>query len=343
MATTKYSNDIFSLLDEYCTKEQIHALLKPFGDHDKVRLTGNKPEMINVHLRNALDAGVFPVDRVYDLIREGEENGHQFIYYYEPATSKVKLSLDEVGARLFGTNWQAKMKFPRFELKPEEFLYADLRQWDTRRKPHDWALKIYGQQLLERQSDEERIDERTVRRTYVLEPHRLVILVRWNNPNVLEIRVPSHAESKKRARQWLDTAWTMIKRVFTPDNFKPWDLCPARANLVSAPKEKYAEVFKFSHSRLEDEDHNVVSYSAAHTDRDLRSSTNVVNSMKGIGGQCKYLRVTWLPTKDEVITKELVTSLGSYEVNELLIGRQCTAQEVEYVTNQLRDFGRLRT
>lgn len=340
-----YPQALFDAAIEFCTIKDIHALLKTAEGTEGVRLTApNLPTLVNKNLRDAIDAGAVSVAKVYDLIREAEENGHQHIYYYQAVSKHVKnLSISTVATRLWGSGWTEKMKFPRFDLKPDNFLYADLRQWNPTKKPLDWVLKIYGQQFFEEQvGGDERIDETTVRRTFILQPKRLVLLIRWNSPDLLEIRVPQ-STSKQRVKRWLDQAWEMISKVFRSDEFAEWDLDSARRELIGRQGE-FAKVYRFSHSRLEDEDHNVIAISSAHTEKSLEASTPVVKSMQALVkpgvGECRYLRVTWLPIADDVPTEELVSYLGDRHVNEIGIGRGCSAREIDYVTEQLRYFGK---
>lgn len=337
------SDELQDLVLEFCTVKDIHSLLKRAEGHPHVRLTApNLATLVNRNLRDAIEGNAVPIDSVYDLVRDAEENGHQDIFYYQPASrTVVNVPLADVGARLFGTNWAARMKFPRFELKPNKFVYADLRQWNPK-KPLDWALKLYGQQFFEEQEGgDERIDENTIKRTFVLRPKRLVLLVRWNSPDLLEIRVPQ-TSSKQRMKQWVDQAWEMASRVFRSDEFTMWNLDPARRRLVNE-QGRHSKMYRFSHSRLEDEDHNVISVSSAHTERSLAPTTPVVKSMQALVrpgvGECRYLRVTWLPAGD-LPEQELVTYLGDREANGVGIGRRCSAREIDYVTEQLREFGK---
>lgn len=337
-----YSEELLKLVEEFCTIEDIHGLLKDFEGHKAVKLTApNKPILVNKNLRDALDARALPVERLYALVQEAEENGRQHIFYYVPASKDAgKVSLDDVGVRLWGRDWREARTFPVFDLVPNGFVFSDLRVWDQRRKPRDWILKIYGEELIEEQSGgDERLDERTIRRTYVLQQKRLVCCVRWNSPGILEVRIPE-ADSRRRLKRWLDQVWEMIKPVFGYDEFYPWNLTPARCALITKHKEN-EKLYRFSHSRLEDEEHNTVSYSSAHPDRDLAASAYMGESIrrlvKGGNAHCTHLRVTWLAS-DPVPISDLVSYLGDREVNEIVVRRRGTAREIEYVTDQLRAF-----
>ncbi len=339
------SKELQELVLEFCTISDIHSLLKTAEEHKSVKLTApNIATLVNKNLRDAIEGNAISLDRVHDLIREAEENGHQDIFFYQPASKAAKnVPFEEVGNHLWGKGWQAAMKFPRYELKANKFTFADLRQSSPNKKPMDWTLKIYGQQFFEEQEGgDEKIDEHTVRRTFILKPKRLVLVLRWNSPDLLEVRIPQ-TSSKQRMNGWLDQAWEMASLIFRSDEFERWNLDPARRRLVNE-QGQHEKVYRFSHSRMEDEAHNMISVASAHTERSLDASTPVVKSMQALVkpgvGECRYLRVTWLPIKDEVPEQELVSYLGDREVNGVGIGRRCSAREIDYVTDRLREFSK---
>jgi hypothetical protein len=135
------SKELQDLVLEFCTINDIHSLLKTAEGHDAVRLTArNFATLVDKNLRDAIEGNAIHLGLVYDLVREAEENGHQDIFFYRTASKDVKnIPIIEVGNRLWGRGWAEKMKFPRFELKPNDFTYADLRQWNPK-KPLDWVF-----------------------------------------------------------------------------------------------------------------------------------------------------------------------------------------------------------
>jgi hypothetical protein len=339
------SQELRDLVLEFCTIKDIHSLLKAAEGHDSVRLTApNLTTLVDKNLQDAIKGNAVALDSVFSLVREAEENGHQDIFYYEAAASEVRnVAIAAVGKRLWGDGWVEKMKFPRFKLKENDFVYADLRQWNPK-KPLDWVLKIYGQQFFEEQEGgDEKIDEHTVRRTFVMRPRRIVLVLRWNSPDLLEIRIPQ-TSAKQRMKSWLDQAWEMVTPVFNSSNFTVWNLDTARRRLITE-QGQHTKVYRFSHSRLEDEGHNMISVASAHTERSLEASTPVVKSMQALVkpgvGECRYLRVTWLHSEGKDLPEQdLVSYLGDREVNGVGIGRRCSAREIDYVTQQLREFSK---
>src|SRR5262249_18828900 len=105
---------------------------------------------------------------------------------------------------------------------------------------------------------------------------------------------------------------------------------------------KNEKLYRFSHSRIEDPDHNKVSYAAAHADRSLGAAKYLGGSLRGLvnnGSECTHLTVTWIADDDKVpLNSDLVSYVGQNMPHEVAIVRRCKSKEIEYVTDQLRSF-----
>ena len=140
------NDDLYKLIEHFCTAEQVKVLLrdgKRREDKD-VRVTAEtKTELIQHNLRSAVDAKIVPVEEVFSLLRNAEENGRQHIQFYKvPKRLADALTMDHVGKLLWGDQWAAKNRFPQIALKKNDFIYADFRQCAPERKPRDWVLKV---------------------------------------------------------------------------------------------------------------------------------------------------------------------------------------------------------
>jgi hypothetical protein len=138
------SDEVFTLVANMCTAEQIQAVLRLQKGAEGVRITAeNKEELVRRNLRDAVEAKAITESQVFDLIRGAEENGRQHIFYFRCSKSYgSKLSLDLVSENLWGKNWVTKMSFPRHELRHNDFVWADARAWNPEKKPRDWVLKV---------------------------------------------------------------------------------------------------------------------------------------------------------------------------------------------------------
>jgi hypothetical protein len=339
--------ELFPLLDTFCSGEEISNLLRQYQGVEGIRITASTKEtLINVNLRNAIDAKIVPIEKVYDLIREAEENGSQYIFYYRPVGIPDPPSLDAVGKRLWGQNWQAKMKFPRVELAEGKFVFSDLRAFLPEKKPLDWVLKIYGHEYTDRATDiVKHISETRYTREFVREERRIVSIVRWNNPGLLEVRVPRLTDSHKQLKSWLGLVWQMIAPAINPNLFVKWDLRKTRGRMITEQK-KHQKMYRCNQSRVRDGYQNVASFECNAPQGDLFASEGVVESVKRLigadEGECTQLRATWLAKEGDIIPSRDVTTLIGHvtDPNEVLFTGQCTSRDVDYVTDQLRFFGK---
>jgi hypothetical protein len=85
MADYKELNDALSLVKSLCTTEQIQNLLRTRKGEENVRISAeNKDKVVDRNLRQAVEAKAIDLKKVFDLIRSGEENGNQHIFYSAP-------------------------------------------------------------------------------------------------------------------------------------------------------------------------------------------------------------------------------------------------------------------
>lgn len=151
MSKSQLPNELFKLVGDFCSTAQITNLLRTAKGSEGLKLTApNKEALIQKNLRSALESGIIATEKVYDLIRETEENGSQYIFYYAPSGVMKPMTVSQIGTGLWGPNWEQKMKFPRVELVENKFVYADLRAFLPSQKPLDWVLKIYGHEVIDR-------------------------------------------------------------------------------------------------------------------------------------------------------------------------------------------------
>src|SRR4051812_28647373 len=115
--------ELFALIDLFCSGEQISNLLRSYRDTEGIKITAaTKETLIKVNLATAIESRVVAIEKVYDLIREAEENGSQHIFFYRPAGIPKPLTVAEIGERLWGEGWAKKMKFPRVALLAGKFI-----------------------------------------------------------------------------------------------------------------------------------------------------------------------------------------------------------------------------
>ena len=170
---------LLNLIEENCTIEQVKAVLRPAQGNKDVKVSApSHKELIQTNLRAALESHSLDVEKVYDLLRESEENGPQHIFYLRCPSKDVQalLTLDYMLKAFFGDKAPPE---PRLDHKPNGFVISEIRKW-AQRKPADWVLKIYGHESFEVPTGEWiRDNPQRIYRVYKMEDLRFVLMARW--------------------------------------------------------------------------------------------------------------------------------------------------------------------
>ena len=335
--------ELFKLIDHFCTIDQIKTLLRSAEGNADVRLSAaTKKDLIESNLADALNSHALPIERAYDLVRDAEENGNQHVFYYVVSKKLASnVTFGAVGTKLFGAGWESRVKFPSFRLAENKYLYSDFRQWSPDKKPSDWLLKIYGQLQFERPTGVvQHESNRKILREFEIEDKRIVLVVRWNAPDLLEIRVPTDT-SKKRVSGSLSMAWHMIEGVLREDQAVAWDLTSARGRMLKDGK-KNASIYRARDTRVRN-DYNTYTIEANNVSGTLFDSEDDVETLRRTldkKGECTQLSILWLEQKDGRPSRDIRTIMGAARVNELIIPAHCGPPDAEYVTERLRQFSR---
>jgi hypothetical protein len=227
--------------------------------------------------------------------------------------------------------------FPAIKLKPNDFRYADLHA-PSSNKPKDWLLKVYGHDVITRATGkvEERGTDRFWRE-YVHEPLRIVLIARWNAPDLLELRV-QRDESRPRIEAWLTQLWSMLKPALVLTQFEEWDLAKSLKSMI-LKKDSNAKTYAIRDASVLDEGVGV-RFEPRSDKGTLFDSDWVSESVKRLettDGECDGLTVTWLASKSgESPEKEVRAILGKRRVNEVVVGARASRSDLDYVTDQLR-------
>jgi hypothetical protein len=357
MANYKELDETLALVKDLVTTEQIQDLLRTRRGHENVRISGeNKDQIVHRNLRLAVEQRAIDIEKVFDLIRDAEENGNQHILYYKAKTRDIAdaLSFDKLAPRFFGPNWATKLEndFPQIKLRPNDFKISDFRQ--LRKKPRDWILKIYGQITVERLTSEQEPEGTTsLWRKFDYESLRIVLLARWNSPDLLEIRVQRGGDSRRRIEGWHNIVWETLKPHVVRNQFTTWELSQALKNLAAKQASNPA-VYNLSDAEVTDKLGNHATFETELETGDLFASSEVRQSLEGFlkaKSDFNGVTLTWLPQKNSTPSKEVRTVLGirqsqamrqlvAASSNEIVVQAHCSAEDLDYVTGQLRSFNK---
>lgn len=335
-------NNLFKLIDDACTNEQIKKLLKIKKDDDnKIRVSGPSDSLIT-QLREGLSRGTIGLMDLQLLLARGEENGRQHIFFYKPRPQVLNHYEDpyKVAAKLFGK--VSKMNFPQIHLQPKEPVWADFRA--ERLDGVDklgWVAKFYVgrevEHLQPEKTEEKELGDGSIRvtRTSIRRWVRLVLLVKWRPWGMLEIRVPTGtSESRKTCLDEREVVWNQIANAVDPTHFNPWKLEPAMKILVEEAKKSSAK--HRVASTLAKDGQNSALLSPAVEGQSLFDSVAHQKSVNAYH-EVARLDVYWLPWEHAPFASEVRSQIGVYEPNGIRVGEKISPETLDYVVNRLRD------
>lgn len=326
------------------TIRQIQAILRRHKETapDEIHITGIKSDLIS-NLEHAVKIRVVPLEEVTALLRESEENGHQHVLYYV-AKSRAAAGRagdgQQIAQGLWGENWQSIESFPKFDHVPKSYEWADFRLGYLK-KPKDWIAKLYGLELNRHLESEEDLPDGRFARYYRDKQERSVLLIRWNAPDLLEIRI-SRCDSAKQLATRITAVWDRIRPAVIRDDFIEWNLSMARGRLARTREENEASYYTNAY-RLTDPSSGVAIF-RSHTDEESTDEEPVrqqaIDSyLRNNDCECPVLGVMWhVPERRGAAAHDLHTIISPRHPHELVIPARTSSETVEYVTNQLRQF-----
>jgi hypothetical protein len=355
MSNYKELDEALALVETLATTEQIQALLRTRKGDKNVRIGAeNKNAVVFRNLREAVEKRAIDIESVFNLIRDSEENGNQHIFYYKPKSRAIAtaLSFENIAPQLFGSRWEKKLEddFPQIKLKPNDFKTSDFRR--LQKKPQDWILKIYGQTTIEKLTAEQELEGTTALwRKFNYEELRIVLMARWNSPDLLEVRVQRDS-SRRRVEGWHNIVWETLKPHIIRGQFDAWGLSNGMKNLMSkhAGNEK---IYNFRDAKVIDTDIHVTfqAYSDIGTLFEREATSDSLQGYLDAKSEWDGITVTWLPQTNNIPVKETRTFLGvkqsmdmqkrvGSQSNEVIVQAHCSAEDLDYVTGQLRQFNK---
>ena len=344
MSKVRELDETLALVEKMCTTDQIKDLLRKRKGDDGVRITAeNKERLVLKNLREAVETNAIKIDEVFDLLRASEESGDQHIFFYKPAKHIAEaLTFDKVAENLWGAHWKKKIEdYPTVKLIPDKYTISDFRPVGAS-KPKDWILKIYGQKLISvaTGATETRADG-SVWKQFKPEPLRIVMMARWNYPDLLEIRVQRN-ESRKRIEEWHKEVWKFLEPAIAKSTCGEWPLRKLMAKLI-VQQDRHTKIYTFRDASVIDKTGVHANFQAESDQGNLFASAETKKAVKSYmesDSDCNGLTVTWLENPNAAPLKDIRTLLGVREANEVIVPAHCLAGDLDYVTDQFRFFSK---
>ncbi len=342
--------DPYDLIQELASNDQIKDVLRKYkllADDPTIKkellVGGNQAELIG-RLKKAVINKHIPLIEVTNLIRETEENGCQHILYYRPCTVIAKKFCNdgtEVASKLFGNKWESKMNFPRYFENPEDFAWADFRI-GLPNKETDWVAKLYHREKTFSLTDEVTKADGTLVKTFTPRYDRVVILARWNAPDLLEVRV-SRCESRATFQLRLNALWTRLRLAFEKEkDFIEWGVSKIRKKMLEERRANET-IYTTGSLQITDSRSNKAAFHPSTPDEcadDAEESSEAIDALlRNRSSTCDHLITTYLQSGSaSVLEKDLRILIGSRYDHEIFVSTQASCQALDYVTNHLRSF-----
>ncbi|MCA9112110.1 MAG: hypothetical protein KDA52_19305 [Planctomycetaceae bacterium] len=342
-AMSRVSTDLYELIEIHSTTEQIQNVLRDHKEHSPdIRISGARKEDVIDNLREAVKTNLIPIEALYELLCESEENGDQHIFFFTPKTKKLGQKYsdpDDVANALWGDQREETQKFPRLGLKPDTHTWADFRRPKVGQYQSGWIGKIYGHEYY-RQKRSEKITDNRITVVYDLLERRSVSIARWNEANILELRVPRvGATSRSKIESQLELLWSFLEPAFPQSDFQPLDLTD-RFRLMLQEQNENREVYNLSDVHLTDSGSGVARISARSSGEclsDAPERLTAIDTYLSNGGLCRGLSIYWLPDSASKVfgDKPLRVVAAPQQPNEIIVPSITTRLGIDYVINQL--------
>lgn len=332
---------LLKLLEDACTIDQIKSVLRVGIGNKNVKLSADdKHDLVQVNLRAALNSHSIDLSRVYDALRDAEENSSQRIFYLRCPNRDVQNLLTPAYMQKM-LHGQSVPKEPNLEVEPNSIALSEVRAWGNN-KPNDWVVKFYGRDLREVPTGEViRESSNRILRVFATEEYRYVLLARWNAPDLLELRTPRDS-SNERVDFWRRFLQDQLRAAVPFDRFTPWSLRQVNERLFDE-KDQHTDLYKLGDAELEDEFHNKVRFQSHLPNTDLFGTAATGSAAKGMldnNSTYNHQRVIWARKQDQGIESDISTLIGARRDNEIVISRHQGSKGIDYVTRQLRAFSR---
>lgn len=333
------------LLDELCTTNQIHALLKIYKQNNKdvIKLSGNKSDLID-NLLNALSLKIIPIEKVYILIQDSEEYGNQYIYLYKtqhPQFNNIYNNGDSIKSNILGTN--NNITFPKMTLIPAKIEWADFRN-PNRGVENSWLIKVYDKKEKEIK-EKDFIDQNTGKRTVVYgnETFRIIYLMNWDGKGLLEYRISRTVyDSTKSIKGSLLKVQRKIKQGIDANHFLKVNLTKT-VNKFLLSYTSHKEEYCLLSTQLKDTQEGTATIRIFDQDNgDLFSETSRKSAIEAYmnnqgSGTGIVVRFLAKGSKGE-LERDINVIIGRDDINQIIIQSQITPKEYKYVRRKIKEF-----
>lgn len=342
--------DLYELILKHCNSEPVKNLLRKYKrdedlskeKRDDVRISAeNYRQIVLENLKTAVERKVIPINDVFGLLQEAEENGSQHIFFYRPKSNAARSSLtkpEAIADGLLGSGWASK--FPQLRLQPEGYRWSDFRLLQD----GGWLAKMYGHSTKDEQTDEKSEGSGRDRVRWVkieTKDVRVVCVARWlADSELFELRVADTAPKELH-----EALKRQLRSVVDVDKLcNPWELGPIRHRLFSESKQN-SDLYECGNWSATDKESYVLSGGPHIQDSDepvhvadvTRKLISQVAANKDLDK--RKLVLHWKPTEANGNKRKFRTILGTTaNTHEMIVTAQATSKAIDDVVYQLLNF-----
>lgn len=348
MSNSRSTNNLKQVLEDQVSKDDLHDLLKKYKDNNKkeIRLTGNKTELID-DLIPLMNRGIINNIEVHDLIRESEEYGDQYIYFFRVRDQFLNQFLDDVETVKEKAFTKAKRtakpdEFPRIKKIPKELEWADFRS-PNNGVENSWMAKLYDKKTRQKKISDVKIgSKRTV--IYNEISSRVIYIAEWDGNEMLQYRISrSQFDSEIGVNGSISKLDSVFKSTKAIDfkHLERWNLNKA-VDYILRNYEKHKKEFKLLHTDLEDSQRGVAKISAFDEAGNLFNSSSRKKAIKaylsGDGNGTGVVVVFLQSGSKSLLKKDIRVYIGRDEVNQVIINSKLSLEEYNYVRRKIEEF-----
>lgn len=133
----------------------------------------------------------------------------------------------------------------------------------------------------------------------------------------------------------------MLAPALVLGQFDAWDLKEPMTRII-LEHEKHAKIYTFRDASIDDMGVHA-NFQAYSDEGDLFASQRSIDAIKSYiraDGDCRDLSVNWLANPNSAPQSEIRTLLGARAPGEMIVSGHCLPGDLDYVTDQLRSFGK---
>lgn len=302
------------------------GLASSAGSWDDMREKRLVPAVSENHLTNADLIG---------LLRDAEENGRQHVFLYA-------IDSDLVDGILDARNIQSALKTMKLEHlwenpivldQPENPTIADVRVEGVGRG-RTLVVKEIEQRVHYRPDGVEK-DGDTLKKVYRIQRERVVNVARLHATGLLELRFGSHSNTSKYVDDIRRFRLQIATLIPTKECFE-MSLSNAKSKILQNRRD-LGDLIRYSNSTLRNENGVVLHAATGAEGSDLNSDKGAQDSIDAFiaeEGECEGLNF-FFKAQPPKVPKD-VHVLLSGELNEFAIPANCTAEDYDYVLDQIR-------